>query len=152
MAAAKQLRTSHRKVLKWYNRWQDTGSLSDLARAGRPRVISGALVEEAAQLVLELGCTASATRQLVQQGKIPASTSRSTLYRAVTEGPNGLEMGRERIIPVISASAKQKRLVFGKLHLEQETDPGTILSTDSSMFRPGRRGVGMMAWRRKGGG
>jgi transposase len=149
-AAARRLGFRPCYVRKWYNQWQETGSLNDLTRTGRPALLSGSVLEELQDLVLEEQSSTSALKLLIESGKVPASTHRTTVWRAAKKGNNPLEMGPERVIPMMNAAARAKRKAFAQYHLDQKTDPSKVFAVDSTMIRLGKPGVSRKVWKRKG--
>jgi len=149
-AAAKRLGYKLSFVQKWYKQWQEQGNLNDLPRSGRPTVLKGPDLDHAQELVLEEQSSTTAWKLLVEEGIIPASTHRSTVWRAVHKGEKHLEMGSERVIPLISAAARAKRKAFAEYHLQAKTDPSKIFAVDSTIIRLGKPGVSKRVWRRKG--
>jgi|APIni6443716594_1056825.scaffolds.fasta_scaffold14312_1 transposase len=149
-AASKRLRYKLSFVQKWYKQWQEQGNLNDLPRSGRPTVLKGQALDHAQELVLEEQSSTTAWKLLVEQGIIPANTHRSTVWRAVHKGDKPLEMGSERVIPLISAAARAKRKAFAEYHLQAKTDPSKIFAVDSTIIRLGKPGVSKKVWRRKG--
>lgn len=149
-AAAKRLGYKLSFVQKWYKQWQEQGNLEDLPRSGRPAVLQGPGLDHAQELVLEEQSSTTAWKLLVEEGAITASTHRSTVWRATHRGDRPLEMGSERVIPLISAAARAKRKAFAEYHLQAKTDPGKVFAVDSTIIRLGKPGVSKKVWRRKG--
>ena len=149
-AAAKQLGFKASFVKKWYNQWHETGNLNDLPRSGRPALLSGSEIENLKDVVLEEQSSTSAWKLLIESGKIPPATHRTTVWRAARKGETPLEMGPERVIPMISAAARAKRRALAEYHIDHSTEPSKVFAVDSTMVRLGKPGVSRRVWKRKG--
>ena len=64
-AAARRLGFRPCFLRKWYNQWQETGTLNDLTRTGRPALLSGSGLEELKDLVIEEQSSTSAWKLLI---------------------------------------------------------------------------------------
>lgn len=101
-------------VKRWYKRWQVTRDVQDRPRKGRPAVFTVPVRARAQKLLGQLQSCTEVTAALISDGAIPAKTNRSTTWRHVIKGADGMECGPEQLIPAITPYIMAKRRRFAQ--------------------------------------
>jgi hypothetical protein len=151
LAAARAVKRKPSYVLKWYTVYKDTGDVQDKPRSGRPSTFNTPELKAKAQsLLLETQSCTAVTAQLIEKGLVPESTNRSTTWRAVTAGTDGLYCGTEKLIPNITPATQQRRIQFADHHLQKGTEWCKVLAIDSCVFQPVKRNGNRRVWMQRG--
>lgn len=148
-AASRLISKNTNYVRRWWTRYQNTGSVNDAYRGGRPSVFTASKREKACELLVKHQSVPHVTGLMVQSGDLKPSVHRSTLLRHVKKAENGMRCRPDRIIPFISANAKAARVRFAKAMQEGETEWSKVMAIDSCMFRLVRIGGRRRVWMRK---
>ena len=136
---AHRIGRSHGFVIKWLKLYQQHGTVSDQPRSGRPSKVSAEAVHHALTAAQLQTCkTSAAIAKQVRDStgiKLAARTIRSLLRK------NGLRHLRPKVVPILRAAQKQRRLKFAKQALRTElVSWRRVMITDSCIFRLGPRG------------
>lgn len=114
-------------IRKWVNHYQKTGTLNDSPRKGRPRLLNPSQVASLVKLTEQQDSVPAALAELQKKGRIPRSVSVKTARRAVK---HHLEQKAPRIRPVLTDTAKAKRLAFCR----RRHDAKRIVAVDSTII------------------
>lgn len=117
-------------VTRWFTRYQETGTVDDKPRSGRPTLISAAVRAAACVAVAEQQSVPAAAAQLRSQQLLPAAVSNKTVLRAVKID---MELKPVQQRPILSAASRRKRKMFSRQH----HDPSRLLAIDSTYFTLG---------------
>jgi transposase len=131
---AKIVKREARWVQHWVDRYQDTGSVSDAPRTGRPSTLSASAIRSAQALVLKKQSVRAVTNHIIEQGLAGAGTSHNTIYRSLHTGKNGIESASVIKTPVITPATSAKRLRYARLHKNLRTSWKQVLFVDSKYF------------------
>ena len=131
---AKHVGCSPGFVRKWIARDRESGHVHNSHRSGRPHKADAAAVQhvlEAAQLE---ECKSSADIAAYVQKHFDLNLSRRTVQRLLKE--SGLSFLSPKVVPILSAVNKQKRLGFAKKALRREVVSWRrVMFTDSKYFQ-----------------
>jgi len=117
-------------VSRWFARYQETGTVDDRPRSGRPTSISAAVRAAAVVAVAEQQSVPAAAARLRSQLLLPAAVSNKTVLRAVK---HDMELRSVQQRPILSASSRRKRKAFSRQH----HDPNRLVAIDSTYFTVG---------------
>lgn len=130
-------------ILKWVNRYRKTASVTDSPRKGRPRLLNHAQIASLVKLTEQQDSVPAAVTALQKKGIIPRSVSVKTARRAVK---HHLEQKAPRIRPVLTDTAKAKRLAFCK----RRHNAKRIVAVDSTIITAGGKSSRHKVWTRIG--
>lgn len=119
--------TRRRDVVKWVNRFRETGNVNDIPRCGRPRILTVQQAEALSAAAEHQKSVPAAAAQLRKQGAIPKSVSTRTARRAVAKN---CWFKTPVSKPLLSEKAKQQRRTFSG----QRHRVGNLVPIDSSIF------------------
>lgn len=129
---AKRVGRSASYVSKWVNRFSTMGHVNDAARKGRSRSISQAAITRAKALLLSTQSLRLTTMKLKAEGRIPSSTSHSTVWRHIGKGKTAVKHRCIRQQPLISPFTAGKRIEFATFHATTNWD--RVFFVDSKYF------------------
>lgn len=131
---AKHVGCSHGLVKKWTARDRQFGHVHDSPRSGRPHKADAAAVQhvlEAAQLE---ECKSSADIAAYIRQQFGLILHKRTVQRVLRQ--SGLTFLSPKVVPILSAANKQKRLDFAKKALRRElVSWRRVMFTDSKYFQ-----------------
>ena len=132
-----------RYIEKWVKRYQETGTVDDSPRSGRPRVVQPRQVAPLVKAAAQLDSVPAALAALQRKGLVPRWISVKTARRAVKRY---LAKKAPRVRPVLSARTKAKRLAFCKQrHLLKQ-----VVAVDSTILTAGSFGSRRKVWAKLG--
>ena len=99
---ARFVKRSARWVEHWVDRDQQTGSVTDAPRSGRPTKLSQAAISAAQALVKAKQSVRAATNHIKSQGLTDPSTSFTTVFRHLATGADAVESVSASKTPVIT--------------------------------------------------
>ena len=122
-------RTGQRRryVIKWVQHYRKHGNIKDSKRTGRPHRLNAQQAAALSAAVEQHKSVPEAVAQLRVEGVIPKSVSIRTARRAVSLASS---YKTPVIRPLLTATAKQKRLTFSS----QRISVGNLVAIDSSVF------------------
>jgi len=132
-----------RYIEKWVKRYQETGTVNDSPRSGRPRVLQPRQLAPLVTAAAQQDSVPAALAALQRKGLVPRWISVKTARRAVKRY---LAKKAPRVQPVITARTKAKRLAFCKQrHLLKQ-----VVAVDSTILTAGSFGSRRKVWAKLG--
>ena len=155
-AVASLLGVRLRVVRRWVKRYQDTGSVDDAPKEGRPRALSGQASLRAYELLVteKAASSKSVAAMLHAEGLTSNVVHRKSIARAVHQ--EARERGEQLVVlrgkpqKLLSAATKKKRLDFSKANLSRGWS--NVMFSDRKKFQfsyPGFK-VNPITWAVKG--
>lgn len=140
--AAKVCKSDRTQVHKWVKRYEATGGVDDLPRAGRPRA---PLASEDAMRVLTSGLRQGLASPALAQ-RIESELGEKTTPRTVQRFLNAYMAKQRRVrkVPALTPAHKAARLEFAKRWLHKKWD--NVVVTDSKYFWLCPKGCGPKVW------
>ena len=111
---AKVVKRSAHWVKLWVDRYEQTGSVADAPRSGRPVKLSQAAISAAKALVRAQQSVRAATNHLKSQGLTDPSTSFTTVFRHLDTGADAVESVSASKTPVITPATAAKRMRYAR--------------------------------------
>ena len=131
---AKHVGCSHGFVRKWIARDQQLGHVHDSPRSGRAHKADAAAVQHVLTAANLTECKSSADIAAYVLQHFGLKISRWTVQRLLRK--SGLTFLSPKIVPILSAANKQKRLAFAKKALRREHVAWRrVMVTDSKYFQ-----------------
>lgn len=151
------LHLSKRTVQRWVDRFQETGSVQQLPRSGRPPVLSNAAGRAAVDLLLsaEKGTAGQAAQALLEAGLVTKLVHKSTLIRhakaAAKKAGEPIRVMRGLPAKQLSERTKQQRVAFAQKNKSRNWK--LVMVTDRKKFLWDHPGVSVKPtkWVKKGG-
>lgn len=142
---AKHVGCSYGFVKKWIARDKEFQHVSDLPRSGRPHKADTAAVQQVLQAAQLEECNSSADIAAYVQEQFGLILSSRTVQRLLKD--SGLQFLSPKVVPILSAANKQKRLQFAKKALRREiVSWRRVMFTDSKYFQLFSRGKPAGRW------
>lgn len=142
---AKHVGCSHAFVRKWIARDRQFQHVHDLPRSGRPHKADAAAVQQVLQAAKLEECNSSADISAYVREHFGLILSRSTVQRIMSNSV--LQFLSAKVVPILSAANKQKRLQFAKKALRREiVSWRRVMFTDSKYFQLFSRGKPAGRW------
>lgn len=138
---ARFVKRSARWVKHWVDRDQQTGSVTDAPRSGRPTKLSQAAISAAQALVKAKQSVRAATNHIKSQGLTDPSTSFTTVFRHLATGADAVESVSASKTPVITPATAAKRMRYARFHRRRRTSWKRVLFVDSKYFYLHKKGT-----------
>ena len=137
-AVASELGERLRVVKRWVKRYEDTGSVDDALRSGRPPTMTAPATQRAFDLLFhgDVGGASAAARELHAAGLTPRVMHKTTVARAAhrmaREQGERVDILRGKPRKRLSDATVQKRLAFCTTNLGRNWD--NVMFTDRKKF------------------
>lgn len=138
---ARVVKRSARWVKHWVDRYEQTGSVTDAPRSGRPTKLSQAAISAAQALVKEKQSVRAATNHIKAHGLTDTRTSFTTVFRHLRSGADAVDSVSESKTPVITPATAAKRTRYARFHSRRRTSWKRVLFVDSKYFYLHKKGT-----------